>query len=530
MLVKTVAAFAAIMLAFSWASGTRAVASSDIRPTQRAVVNTTNGPVAGSASDGVVSFLGIPFAKAPIGDLRFAPPQDPDKRSNLFPATSYGPVCTQMKDRMEVSSLLYQNEDCLTLDVQTGAVDGSRKPVLVYIHGGAFIQGASADPIYEGTTFVKRGDIVFVSINYRLGAFGFLYLGDMPGGDAESGNIGLLDQIGALKWVKANIGMFGGDPDNVTIMGESAGSISVATLMATPAAKGLFHKAIAQSGAPNLNRNVELARMVTKKIMAHAGVADIAGLRNLPAEKLLGAQVKFMEEFGVGADKLFSPVIDGTVLPKDPFTAIAEGSAAGVPLMEGTTRDEFRYWIHYDPTLLSLAPSTLLQKHAPDLRAQLGGKIDEVVGKYRLAYPSASDGDISMMLATDAAFWVPHIRLAEAQARHAKTWMYLFTWPSPSDGGIYGSFHALELPFVFHNLKTPTAVEETGPNPPVVLADVMNEAWIAFVRTGNPQTTALPEWSTYSTDKRATMVFDEKSKVVNDPNSEFRSLYNGILY
>jgi para-nitrobenzyl esterase len=530
MLAKILVAFASIMIATYGALATRAVASPDIRPSERIVVNTTNGPVAGFASDGVISFLGMPYAKPPTGDLRFSFPQAPPKWSNLFPATSYGPVCPQMKDKMETSSSLYQNEDCLTLDVQTRSVDGAKRPVLVYIHGGAFIQGASADPVYEGTTFVKQGDIVFVSINYRLGVFGFLYLDDLPGGLAGGGNIGLLDQIAALQWVKANIEKFGGDPGNVTIMGESAGSISVTTLMSMPAAKGLFHKAIAQSGAPNLGRTVQMGRDVTKKIMQFAGVSDIAGLRSLSSEKLLDAQVKFIQEFGVGADKLFSPVVDGIVVPKDPFTAIAEGSAAGIALLQGTTKDEFRYWIHYDKTLASIAPHVLFEKHAPDLAAQLGTGLDTIVNQYKRSFPSAGSGDISLMLATDAAFWIPHVRLAEAQAGHANTWMYQFTWPSPEDNGLYGSPHAIEMPFVFHNLKAPNVVEEMGPEPPVMLADIMNAAWIAFVKTGSPQTSALPEWPTYSMDKRATMMFDKKSQVVNDPNSTFRLLYRGVIY
>jgi para-nitrobenzyl esterase len=415
------------------------------------------------------------------------------------------------------------------LNVWTPGLDDRRRPVIFYIHGGGFIQGASADPLYDGAAFARRGDVVFVSTNYRHGLWGFLYLDRFGDEFRGSGNLGLQDQIAALKWVRANIERFGGDPSNVTIMGESAGSISVTTLLAVPAAKGLFHKAIAESGAPNIMRTADFAAKTTARLLKVAGVADVAGLRRLTADQLLKAQLSLIDQAGAEADIWFSPVIDGAIVPRDPYEAIVEGAAAGVPLLHGTNTDEYRYWIRYS-WLVRFVPPELLLRKAPTAAAKVIPQQKRVIAHYRRANPEASSGDITMMMATDVAFWIPHIRLAEAQSKHAKTWMYSFAWPSPVNGGIYGADHGLELRFVFHNLHEPLATDFVGEHPPEKLADVMNDAWVAFARSGNPQIAGLPEWPSYDLERRATMVFDEACKLTLDPRRAERELYKGVLY
>jgi para-nitrobenzyl esterase len=499
------------------------VPPNDMRALRRVPVMTTHGPVAGYADGPLSVFLGIPYARPPVGDLRFAPPREPAPWDVLLQAVSFGPVPMQGRDELEQASLFYQNEDCLTLNVWTPAADGKRRPVIFYIHGGGFIEGASSDPLYDGSAFARRGDVVFVSTNYRHGAFGFLYLDQFGDEFKGSGNIGLQDQVAALKWVKANIEKFGGDPGSVTIMGESAGSISVSTLLAVPAAKGLFHKAIAESGAPNITRSQELAAKITKCMMKVAGVSDVAGLRRLKPEQLLKAQLAMIDEAGAEADVLFCPVIDGAVVPQDPFLAIAGGSAAGIPLLHGTNKDEYRYWIRYMEALRLVTPGMLL-KAAPTVAANVIPHQERIIAHYQKANPGAGSNGIAMIMATDVAFWIPHIRLAEAQAKHAKTWMYSFEWSAPVRDGLYGSEHALELWFVFHNLGAAGAGGFIGGQPPVKLADIMNDAWIAFARTGDPG------WQAYDTEKRATMVFKEKCETVLDPRSAERELYRGVLY
>jgi len=519
-------AVVSIIFSFSCAKHRPPVVLHDTRAAERVVVETVYGPVAGFVDRGVTAFLGVPYAHPPVGDLRFAPPQKPDKWTHLFPAISYGPVAHQQPENTETASRFFKSEDCLSLNVWTPAADTKHRPVIFFIHGGGFIWGGAADPLYNGEEFARRGDVVFVSVNYRLGSFGFLYLDHLGKEFKGSGNNGLLDQIAALNWVKENISRFGGDPNNVTIMGESAGSISVSILMASPAGKGLFHKAIAQSGAPNITRSRKEAEELTGVFMDIAGVKDAAGLRKLSADQMIDTQVKFLAKYGLEGDAMFSPVVDGTVIPNDPFKAIADGSAAGIPLLNGTTKDDFRYWIQYMPLIRFITPGILMDM-APLYSKRLGKGTEKIINYYKTAYPSESNGDLSMMIATDMVFWYPHVKLSEAQSKNAGTYTYIFAWPSPADGGIYGAMHAIELPFVFFQLKAdPHAV---GENPPIDFAKQMNDTWINFAKTGVPSAKGLPEWPAYDTSKRATMILNVDSNVVYDTRRTERELFNGVM-
>ncbi len=497
---------------------------SEGRTLPKVVVNTSCGRIAGLRNrDGLLVFLGVPYARAPTGDLRFRPPEEPEPWQNIYPAFSFGPVSPQTLDEYEPASAQFQDEDCLRLNVWTPGADDKRRTVLVFIHGGAFILGASSDPNYDGAAFARRGDIVVVTINYRLGALGFLDLAQLGENNTGSGNQGLLDQIAALRWVQKNIRQLGGDPENVTIMGESAGSISVSTLMAVPEARGLFKRAIAESGAPNLCRSPKFAENVTERFMALAGAKDAKDLRKMNTSQIMKIQKKLMTELGVGADRIFAPVIDGKIIPMNPLDALAGGAAANVSLLHGTTHDEARYWLLYQPLLKLSTPEDLLSFDS-QINDSLGDRRNDLIDYYKKSF--AGPGNASLAMATDIIFWLPHLRLSEAQSQWAKVWMYRFDWASPYASGQLGAYHAVELPFVFHNYDTPEAKNAMGTNSPADLKRIQ-DFWIAFIRTGDPNIQGMPHWGCYNAMTRETMIFDAKNSIQKDPSHEVRMLYKG---
>jgi para-nitrobenzyl esterase len=495
---------------------------------ENTTAETTLGAVKGIVdSNGIVVFKGVPYAEPPVGELRFTPPQPPEPWSDTYEASEFGPICPQPQDEYEDTEVP-QSEDCLTLNVWTPGLDSSDMPVMVWIHGGGWTNGSGRDPWYDGSSFAKRGDVVVVTINYRLGAFGWLYLDDVGGSEyAGSGNLGILDQIAALEWVNENIAVFGGDADNITVFGESAGSMSVCTLLGTPSAQGLYDKAIEESGAVNTLRNTEYASDITTRFMEHAGVSDVDGLLSLTWEEILEAETDLMDEEWQ-SDTLFGPVIDGEVLPEPPLHAIAKGSAADVPLLNGTNLDEVRLWSLYIPGLENLTIEVASQL-MPWLSESAPDSLEAIAASYRSRRPEASEGDITMAIGTDVLFRIPAIRVAEAQSAHQpKTWMYLFIWPSGVEG--LGSCHSVELPFVFNNLDAPGVEELLGENPPQELADIMQDTWIAFVKNSDPNNAGLPDWPTYDEGTRATMQLDLNPVIVNDPYSEDRLEWEGVPF
>lgn len=493
------------------------------------LVQTTHGAVAGyHADNGLQVFLGIPYARPPIGRQRFAPPQPMAPWGYVRPAYLFGPTCPQSLDEFEPASLLYQDEDCLSLNIWTPGTDSGRRPVIVYIHGGGFVEGGSGDPLYNGANLARRGDIVVASINYRVAALGFLALDEFGPEFAGSGCLALRDQIAGLTWIKQNIDRFGGDPDNITIMGESAGSASVMLLMVSPMAKGLFHKAIAQSGAVNLARTKAQAAAYTRRFMELAGVGDVEGLRALSIQRMVAVAEKLLEEAGFESDLVFAPVMDGVVIPADPAKAFADGAAAGIPFLNGTNYNEYRYWLNYFPALPYI-PSGVILSFAPRILATLGDKREAALKYYREARPDPGRGGVTFGLAADMMFRVPHIRVSDLQSAHAPVWMYRFDWKSQVSDD-FGACHAIELPFVFGTFDSPTSHQIVGPHPPLGLSETMMQAWIAFARSGNPNPTGMPAWPPYETTRRATMIFNEHSAPQDDPDRAARLLYQGILY
>lgn len=501
-----------------------------------AKVETGLGKLAGSEADGVRVFRGIPFAKPPVGALRFRAPEPATPWAGTRDASGFGgsapqpPLLLAALPGMDVGP---QNEDCLFLNVYApaGARPGDRKPVLVWIHGGGFVIGSGSQAVYDGAPLVRRGDVVVVTINYRLGVLGFLDLGEQAG-DATA-NAGLLDQIAALRWVRDNVEAFGGDPGNVTIFGESAGGMSVGTLLGTPAARGLFHKAVPQSGACHNVHDRESSAAVTGALLAALGLAgpDLAALRALPIEKLLAAQQQVsLQTMAAGGRHLLplQPVVDGDILPRHPFEAVRAGSAAGVPLLVGTTRDEWKLFGFMDPELRQLDGERIAARLAQRLPGTDGRRLVE---GYRASRPGADWSALWLAIETDRVFRIPAIRLAEAQAQHAPSvHAYCFTWESPGFGGLLGACHAIELPFVFGALSLPGGEQFVGTGPEAErLSERTMDAWLAFARSGDPGHAGLPAWPAYDAPRRATQELGRECGVHDDPRAAERALWDGVL-
>ncbi len=501
-----------------------------------ATIETTHGTLLGASHRGTQVFRGVPFAAPPIGPLRFRPPQPLAPWTGVREATTFGPMAPQLPSALEAlagSAPLGQSEDCLTLNVWTPGCDDAKRPVMVWIHGGGFTTGTAASPWYSGTNFALQGDVVVVTANYRLGALGFTHLADV-GGEAwaSSANCGILDQVAALTWVRDNIAAFGGDPTNVTIFGESAGGCSVVTLLATPSAKGLFHKAVAQSASFGQVRTRDVADERARLLLDELGLgsAQLDHLADVPLEAILAAQGQLsMRRAGggfSGADmQAFSPSPDGTALLEMPLDAIAAGSAADIPVIVGTNRDEINLFAVWDTTLQALDREGAINR----LRPALGVDASRIYDAYAATRPGQPASEVAMAIASDEMFRMAALQMADAQhALGADAYVYLFTWPSPALGGRLGACHTLEIPFVFDNVHQPGVELLTGTGEDrAPLATVMHAAWSAFARTGSPDHAGLATWPVHDAVRRPTMVFDEVTGVVDDPLASDRMAWAG---
>ena len=478
----------------------------------QAVVTTTAGRLRGARASGQVTvFRGIPYAAPPFGANRFRPPQPAAAWDGVRDATQFGPTCPQRSLDPSPERTTYFNgtgigEDCLTLNVWTPDPGRARLPVMVWIHGGGYMTGSGSAPVHDGATWARDG-VVYVSINYRLGIEGFLYLG------GETANLGLLDQVAALRWVQDNIAAFGGDPDNVTIFGQSGGAVSVMHLLAMPGARGLFRRAIAQSGSTRCPASVPLADRIAARVAELLGVEATAdALRDLPIDRTLDATVAMAFEYIApvfwGRESfLISPfraVIDGDVLPDHVIHQVAGGSAAGVDVMAGTTSDECTFAMQPLGLLDNLEPTWV----AAALDA-FGVTLADLDVYRKGSRPDAEDAELLQAAWTDWAFRMPTIELlAMVAARGDRAFGYEFAWQSPLPQ--LGAVHALEIPFVNDGLGPfaegmPVDENPIGDAPPQRLADTMHEAWVAFATTGDPG------WSTYDDDARRYMHFDAES-------------------
>jgi len=571
-----------------------------------ALVETRRGAVRGVDKDGLVLFRGLPYARPPVGPLRFRPPEPPEPWSGIRDATRFGSSAPQngaLVGPLMSVGIGRTGEDCLHLNIWTPGADGRRRPVMVWIHGGAFILGSGSQMLYDGAALARRGDVVVVTINYRLGALGFLRLRDRFGSRLPAtGNEGLLDQVAALQWVRDEIASFGGDPGNVTIFGESAGAMSCATLLATPRAGGLFHRAILQSGAANYLWPREIASQVSDYLVDQLGVAAPDELERATPDRLLDAQRRCFMEMLLGDGHVlgalsptgqrlagaaflglavarrrlalaaplsrglvnllkrrgrgprpsprmaalralrtrglpFQPVVDGDIVPRSPIDAIAEGVARQIPLLIGTNLDETKLFLPLDPEAATLDEAQLLarcEEAIGSAGARDAGAAGRAIETYRAARRARGErtepGELWFAIESDRTMRHPAMTLAARQAPHQpRTYAYLFTWPSPVLGGILGSCHALDLPFVFGTLGHPMLRRLVGRGPEAqALAERIQDAWIAFARAGSPAHAGIGDWPAYDQAHRRTMILGRSCRVESAPREPERAFWDTL--
>lgn len=507
------------------------------------VVETASGCVRGITSAGVHVFKGIPYGASTAGANRFMPPRKPEPWVGVREATAYAgrsPQAPAAQQRPELATVwgpvdsLAVGEDCLTLHVWTPGLDNARRPVMVWLHGGAFSYGSANSPRYDSTRLAQRNDVVVVAVNHRLNIFGHLDLSQVGGERfAQSGNAGVLDLVGALEWVREHIQRFGGDPGNVTIFGQSGGGGKVSALMAMPRGKGLFHKAIIQSGASVRFAERERTTRLADAVLKHLGLGpnQVDALQALPLERLQEAVVPAQATLPRPCQPLldrynFGPVIDGSVLPAQPFDPGAPALSDDIPLMIGGTKDEAAIFLAPDDEVWNRAVS---EAGLSERVAKVAGSATaDLVAWYRRRDSTAGPSDRLITMLSMSNFHVRSVLLAQRKALRGKApvWMYSFDWETPAFGGRLKSSHSVEVPFVFDTLHV---IGERHRKPGAqALADRVSKTWATFARTGDPANDLLPAWPTYAAEQRSTMLLDDVCRVVTDPDGEVRPVWEKV--
>jgi len=490
-------------------------------------VETTSGKVRGAVSGKIIAFKGVPYGATTEG-ARFLPASKPQPWSGMRDALELGPASPEIPSTLIPESMAQQpagdangTEDCLHLNVWTPSHSGKR-PVMVWFHGGGYSAGSANWKMYDGTNLAGKHDVVVVTVNHRLNVFGYLHLADIGGEKfANASNVGMLDCIQALEWVRDNIANFGGDPKNVTIFGQSGGGGKVSTLMGMPGAKGLFHRAIAQSGSNVMGQSRERATAGARAYMATLGVKTVEEMQKLPIADLLKAM---RATRGLN----LSPVVDGKTLPSGPFDPGSSPFSANVPFMVGSTETEITWNANFKGEEIDEAA---LHQRIKDSAKLDDAATNQLIALYRKNRPKASPLDLALIIGTD----ISNFRTgtdAEAERRamaggQAPVYKYYFQWYSPVRGGVLRSFHTLDIPFVFENIDITISMNGSGPERQP-LADKMSDAWVAFARTGNPNHKLIPKWEPFNLEQRATMIFNNECKAVNDPWKEERLLRQSL--
>jgi para-nitrobenzyl esterase len=488
------------------------------------IASTRYGKVRGYVDDGIKVFKGIRYG-ADTSPRRFMPPLLPEPWSEVRDTLAYGPSAPQPSRGNDKP-----NEDCLFLNLWTPALrDGGKRPVMFYIHGGAYNNGSGSSPLYDGVRLCKRGDVVVVTVNHRLNAFGYLYLARFGGPEfADSGNVGQLDLILALQWVRDNIMEFGGDPNRVMVFGQSGGGAKIATLMAMPAAKDLFHRAATMSGQQVTASGPLNATLRTWAVLNALKLTPerAAELRTIPAARLLEAINERDPVLPFGSVS-FAPVLDERSLTRHPFYPDAPPQSAHIPMIIGNTHDETRAFLGGDATNFSLTWEQVAERLAPNLRVDIQPEI--VIAEYRRLYPKYSPSDVFFAATTAGRSWRGAVIEAEERAKSGSpAYAYQLDWASPRDGGEFGAPHASDIQLVFDNIDKPGATA-IGPQAQQ-MADQMSETFIAFARTGNPNHKMIPRWEMYTLPRRQTMVFNVPSRLEDDPRGAERRLFAKVPY
>ncbi len=503
------------------------------------IIELRNGKIQGLKDNGIDAFLGIRYAKAPLGELRFKAPQPPVAWDGIMDATDLGAPAMQMysasgpntSDFTRQMQTIFptgaeskiDNEDSLFLNVWTPAADGEKRPVMVWFHGGGYAYGSGGWAAYNGRNLAEKGDVVVVTVNHRLNMFGYMYLGDKFGSAyADSGNVGNLDLVASLEWVKENIGAFGGDASNVTIMGESGGGSKVSHMLATPAADGLFHKAIIQSGPGVTSGKKAKAAKTTETLLAEAGVRTLSDLQTIPAEDLLAAARRVnarTPSSGLGGGLNFGPIVDGTVLPRDPFVPAAPEQSKDVPVMIGWNKDEMTLFTASQPWFGTLDEAGLAK-----MAAGMGPTGPALAAAYKAENPDYTPTHIANRV-MGARFVTGSYLLADQKVRKggAPVYMYRLTWETPANGGVFRSPHTLDIPFMFNNAEESRVLVGPGEEP-LKLEAMMSDAWLSFARTGTPESALLPDWPAYTVSDRPVMEFDLEPRITSDPEKSAREI------
>jgi para-nitrobenzyl esterase len=505
---------------------TPAIAAAAKSDASAPVVETTAGKIRGTMEDKVLAFRGVPYGASTAGSGRFMPPEKPQSWSGVKDTIELGYRSPQAASGLipEVAAVDANEpsgEDCLMLNVWTpGTSGGHKRPVMVWLHGGGFTSGSGGFKIYDGVNLAGKHDVVVVTVNHRLNAFGYLYLADLGGAKyANSTNVGMLDIVAALRWVRDNISNFGGDPGNVTIFGQSGGGAKVSTLLAMPSAKGLFHRAVIESGASLRGIPRDAANKSTEAFLAKVGLKpnQIDELQRLPVDRM----IKVLEGGGpAGAPGLrFGAVVDGKTLPANPFDPTAPEISSGVPLLIGSTQTEVTF---FPGQQLDPIDQAAMRARVKQTFRTSDAEADKIIAVYKSVNPGISNIDVALESASDSFAWTNALTAAERKAalQKAPAYMYYFKWRSPVRDGKLKAMHCMEIPFVFDNPDAGKPMTGSGEDR-YALAAKISAAWVAFARTGNPSQKGLA-WAAYNTTNRATMILGDKCEVVDDPRKEVR--------